>query len=39
MATPVAYPTDAEMASLEYQQDLGEGTAAWDQLWTEIKST
>jgi spermidine/putrescine transport system substrate-binding protein len=39
MATPVAYPTDAEMALLEYQQDLGEGTAAWDQLWTEIKST
>jgi spermidine/putrescine transport system substrate-binding protein len=39
LAVPVPYPTEAQMAMLEYQQDLGEGTAAWDQLWTEIKST
>ncbi len=38
MTTPVAYPTDEQMKTLEYQQDLGEGTAAWDQLWTDIKS-
>jgi len=38
MVTPVPYPTDEQMKILEYQQDLGEGTAVWDQLWTEIKS-
>jgi len=38
MASPVAYPSDEQMKNLEYQQDLAEGTAAWDTLWTEIKS-
>ena len=38
MASPVPYPTDEQMKNLEYQQDLAAGTAAWDQLWTEIKS-
>lgn len=38
MATPVAYPTDEQLKLLEYQQDLAEGTALWDQVWTEIKS-
>lgn len=38
MARPVPYPTDAEMKNLEYNQDLAAGTAAWDQVWTEIKS-
>ncbi len=38
MATPVAYPSDEQMKSLEYQQDLAAGTAVWDQIWTEIKS-
>ncbi len=36
---PVPYPTDEEMKRLEYQKDLGAATAAWDTLWTEIKSS
>ncbi len=35
---PVAYPTGAELARLEYQHDLGRETATWDQVWTEVKS-
>lgn len=35
---PVPYPTDDQMKILEYQNDLGAGNAAWDQIWTEIKS-
>ena len=38
MKSPVPYPTRAELERLEYQVDLGEYTAAWDQIWTEIKS-
>jgi spermidine/putrescine transport system substrate-binding protein len=38
MTTPIPYPTAEEMKRLEYQKDLGEATAAWDQVWTEIKS-
>lgn len=38
LTTPVPYPTDEQMKVLEYQQDLGEHTATWDQVWTEIKS-
>ncbi len=38
MASPVPYPTDEQMKNLEYQLDLAADTAAWDQLWTEIKS-
>ena len=38
MRSPVPYPTRAELERLEYQADLGEHTAAWDQIWTEIKS-
>lgn len=38
LAIPVPYPTDEQMKVLEYQADLGAGTAAWDQVWTEIKS-
>lgn len=38
MATPVPYPTDAEMKNLEYNQDLAGASALWDQIWTEIKS-
>ena len=36
---PVAYPTEAELRRLEFPLDLGEGTAVWDQIWTEIKSS
>ncbi len=39
LATPVPYPSEEQMKTLEYQQDLGAGTAVWDQLWTEIKSS
>ncbi|HWA15288.1 MAG TPA: extracellular solute-binding protein, partial [Gemmatimonadales bacterium] len=38
MTTPVPYPTAEEFQRLEYQKDLGEHNAMWDQLWTEIKS-
>jgi spermidine/putrescine-binding protein len=38
MTNPVPYPTDEELKRLEYQVDLGKDTAAWDQIWTEIKS-
>jgi spermidine/putrescine transport system substrate-binding protein len=37
-AAAVAYPSDEQMKILEYQMDIGEGTALWDQVWTEIKS-
>jgi hypothetical protein len=39
MAAPVAYPTADQMKTLEYQQDLAAGAEAWDQVWTEIKSS
>jgi spermidine/putrescine transport system substrate-binding protein len=38
MQNPVPYPTENELKRLEYQVDLGRDTAAWDQIWTEIKS-
>lgn len=38
MKVPVASPDAALLARLEYQQDLGAATDAWDRLWTEIKS-
>lgn len=38
MENPVPYPTAEEFQRLEYQKDLGEAGALWDQIWTEIKS-
>ena len=38
MKNPVPYPTEEELKRLEYQVDLGKDAAAWDQIWTEIKS-
>jgi spermidine/putrescine transport system substrate-binding protein len=38
MKNPVAFPSAAERARLEYQTDLGTAAPAWDRLWTEIKS-
>jgi spermidine/putrescine-binding protein len=38
MNHPVSYPTEAQLDRLEYPVDLGEATAEWDQIWTEIKS-
>ena len=35
---PVPYPDEEELRRLEFPVDLGEGTAVWDQIWTEIKS-
>jgi spermidine/putrescine-binding protein len=35
---PKPYPTEAELARLEFARDLGEGTRLWDRIWTEIKS-
>jgi len=36
--SPVRYPSQEEMAHLEYQADLGAHTEEWDRIWTEIKS-
>jgi len=38
MVNPVAYPTAEEMQRLEFQHDLGETSALYDRLWTEIKA-
>lgn len=38
LTIPVPYPTEDELARLEYQKDLAEATAIWDQIWTEIKA-
>jgi spermidine/putrescine-binding protein len=38
LANPVPYPSEAELARLEYPQDLGEATALWDRIWTEVKA-
>jgi spermidine/putrescine transport system substrate-binding protein len=35
---PVPYPSAEELARLEYPVDLGQHTALWDRLWTEIKA-
>ena len=35
---PKPYPTEAELARLEFGRDLGEGTRLWDRIWTEIKA-
>ena len=38
LTNPVAYPSDAELARLEYPVDLGEATLLWDRIWTEVKA-
>jgi spermidine/putrescine transport system substrate-binding protein len=38
MKVPVAYPSDEQMKLLEFQSDLAGASAAWDQIWTEIKA-
>lgn len=38
MRDPVPYPTEAELATLEFQRDLGPATALWDLMWTEVKA-
>jgi len=35
---PIPYPSAEELRRLEYQDDLGEHTAEWDRVWTEVKS-
>jgi spermidine/putrescine-binding protein len=35
---PVPFPTEAELARLEYPRDLGEHTVLWDRVWTEVKA-
>ncbi len=39
LTVPVPLPTEEELKRLEYQTDLAAATEAWDQLWTEIKSS
>ncbi len=34
----VPLPSEADLARLEYQADLGRATEQWDRLWTEIKA-
>lgn len=34
----VPFPTDAELARLEFQRDLGPAAALWDRMWTEVRS-
>lgn len=38
IANPVPYPTEAELARIELQEDLGRASGLWDELWTRIKS-
>jgi spermidine/putrescine-binding protein len=38
LRSPVPYPSAAELARLEYPIDLGEATALWDRIWTEVKA-
>jgi spermidine/putrescine transport system substrate-binding protein len=38
MSNALPYPSAEELKRLEYPRDLGESTALWDQIWTEIKS-
>lgn len=38
MQNPVMFPSDEERKTLDFQLDLGEHTALWDQIWTEIKA-
>jgi len=37
-ASPVPFPTEEEMQRLEFSHDLGDATALYDRLWTEIKA-
>jgi hypothetical protein len=34
----VPYPSAAELGRLEYPVDLGDATALWDRIWTEVKA-
>ena len=38
IAHPVPWPSAAELARLEYLQDLGRAMRAWDRAWTEVKA-
>ncbi len=38
MRDPVPFPTEAQLAALEYQTDLGPAAQLWDRTWTEIRA-
>jgi spermidine/putrescine transport system substrate-binding protein len=38
LANPVGYPSEEELARLEYAHDLGPATELIDRLWTEVKA-
>lgn len=38
MKNPVAFPSEEQRKVIDFQLDLGEHTALWDQIWTEIKA-
>ncbi len=38
MRDPVPFPTEAQLAMLEYQTDLGPAAQLWDRTWTEIRA-
>lgn len=35
---PAIYPTDEEIAKMEYLEDVGEDTRLYDEIWTSVKS-
>ena len=37
LEVPVPYPSSDELGRLEYQEDLGENSRLWDQVWSEIR--
>lgn len=38
IGTALPFPTAEEFQRLEYERDLGEGTALWEQIWSELKA-
>ena len=39
MRRPLPFPTAEEFQRLEYERDLGDATALWQQIWAELKSS
>ncbi len=39
VARPLPFPTAEEFQRLEYERDLGDASALWQQIWAELKSS
>lgn len=39
VARPIPFPTAEEFQRLEYERDLGDASALWQQIWAELKSS